>query len=80
MKKIIFPILMMLTTCMLFISSHLKAGENQRTKSEIVSGNEATCYSTYQEPLIFGGSNIFVCGICKQAKATNWTDSGVCKF
>jgi len=43
------------------------------------SGNQATCYSTYTTPLI-GGTNIFVCGTCTQAKAKNFSDSGICYF
>ncbi len=42
-------------------------------------GNQATCYSTYAEALLFG-TKIWVCGSCVQVKAKNWSDPGICYF
>ncbi|HTO15831.1 MAG TPA: hypothetical protein VLZ83_08670 [Edaphocola sp.] len=45
------------------------------------SGNSATCYSTYQDGnFLQGSTNIFICGICTQTKAKNYSDSGICYF
>jgi len=43
-------------------------------------GNQATCYSTYTETGIFGGTMIWVCGSCVQVEAKSFSDSGICYF
>jgi hypothetical protein len=44
-------------------------------------GNTATCYSTYTEPVLgVGGTKIWVCGSCVQAKAKTFSDAGTCFF
>jgi hypothetical protein len=45
------------------------------------TGNTATCYSTYTEPIFgVGGTKIWVCGSCVQASAKTFSDSGTCSF
>ena len=41
--------------------------------------NQATCYSTYKTPII-GGTWIWVCGSCVQARASEYSDPGICYF
>ena len=48
-------------------------------QAEEESGNQSTCYSTYQEPgFLQSGHWIWVCGSCVQVKAKNYSDSGIC--
>ena len=44
-------------------------------------GNQATCYSTYSEPGLFGGGeHIFRCGTCVDVVAKSYSDPGICYF
>jgi hypothetical protein len=44
-------------------------------------GNQATCYSTYQEPgFLQKGTMIWVCGSCVQVEAKVFSDAGICNF
>jgi hypothetical protein len=43
--------------------------------------NQATCYSTYTSPGIFGGgTNIYRCGTCVTVVAKSFSDPGICYF
>lgn len=72
MRKSKFVFAGLFTLCLIFGFIETKA------EQESLPGNEATCYSTYTDPFLFGGTNIWVCGSCVQKKAKEYSDQGVC--